>query len=249
MTNQPENPEPTEPQDSESVPHTDTPSQSDRGNQDNTENLSNDNTWDTALDSENVVQTETDSEPQSESQSESQSNESQDNTDENSPDLRTAINFGDDVNAEDIESFISLSEQLGLNGEQAQNAWDTLQQAQAEQQQADTALAKAYEGKLRQVWGHDYDNNYASAQQGMLSAGGDDLRDVLTEAGIVNHPVVMQAFASIGQSHLEQGTVSSAGGGVNNPFDSDSYNLTEQMRLYRENPSLAAMLEKAATSS
>ena len=190
---------------------------------------------------ENTQNSDTETTPESEN-TESENSDSGD-------DLRTTVNFGVDVDDADVDAFISLSEQLGLNAEQAQNAWDTLQQAQAEQEQADAAMAKVYDGQLRQMWGNAYDNNYASAQQGIVSAGGDDLRDILTSAGLINHPVIMQTFAKIGQSYLEQGTVPSNAGGMHNPFHSDTYNLTEQMRLYRENPSLAAMLEKAATSS
>lgn len=164
-------------------------------------------------------------------------------------DYITAVDFGDGVDTDDRMAFADMADTLSLSAEQAQQAWDLMHQSytqqQADEQAESTARDKQYEQTLRAELGDEYDQTVASAQQGILTCGGDELRTVLNDSGIANHPLIVRAFATVGTTALEQNIAPATVVHGNNPFHPDSYNLTEQMRLYRENPSLASALEKA----
>ena len=173
-------------------------------------------------------------------------------------DYESIIDFGDDANDVDKSVFADLAHQLGLNASQAQQAWHLIREnheahliKQQEEHAEQNERHQKYEHQLRQQWGHQYDEKIASARQGVLSAGGDELNAVLVDAGIVGHPLVVNAFALIGRQYLEQSSAMGLDSMAmtnhsHNPFHPDTYNLTEQMRLYRDNPSLAQMLERAS---
>ncbi|MEH6633487.1 MAG: hypothetical protein V7776_21940 [Halopseudomonas aestusnigri] len=131
--------------------------------------------------------------------------------------------MGEDVTGGEWKEYTSaisqLSHALGLSPSQAQalteldlqaksQSYETMEREQKhylEQQIEDTSSA------LREEWGSNMDTNVRTANRALKAFGGSELEGVLSEAGVLNDPIVLRAFHKAGLSLVEDSSPGGAG--------------------------------------
>ncbi len=131
--------------------------------------------------------------------------------------------MGEDQTGGDWKEYTSaiseLSHALGLSPDQAQalteldlqaksQSYETMEREQQhylQQQIEDTTSA------LREEWGPNMDTNVRTANRALKAFGGSELEGVLSEAGVLNDPVVLRAFHKAGLSLVEDSSPGGAG--------------------------------------
>ncbi|MFD2205511.1 hypothetical protein [Kiloniella antarctica] len=131
--------------------------------------------------------------------------------------------MGEDQSGGEWKEYTSaisqLSHALGLSPSQAQalteldlqaksQSYETMEREQQhylEQQIEDTTSA------LREEWGSNMDTNVRTANRALKAFGGSELEGVLSEAGVLNDPVVLRAFHKAGLSLVEDSSPGGAG--------------------------------------
>ena len=68
-------------------------------------------------------------------------------------------------------------------------------------------------GALKQEWGQAFDAKLSRANQVLVEAGGEELTKLLAETGLNNHPLVIKAFAKLGDI-VKEDAIPADGGGV-----------------------------------
>ncbi|WP_052741659.1 hypothetical protein [Kiloniella litopenaei] len=112
-----------------------------------------------------------------------------------------------------------LSHALGLSPEQAQVLADmdlqaktqSMENLEREQQQYLSQQIEETTQTLREEWGSKMDVNVRTANRALKALGGSELEGVLSEAGILNDPVVIRAFHKAGLSLVEDSSPGGAG--------------------------------------
>lgn len=167
--------------------------------------------------------------------------------------------------------FKAKSHELGLTPAQAQGLHDMQMEHmtgrlegyqkqvadQAAEREAEVAAkADAATEDLIKAWGkqgsESYNENLALANRA-LAAGGEDLKAELHDKGVFGKDgeVLMPAFVKLlsvhgkalygeGNPHLGDGS------GEANPWDPETFNLTEQGKIYKESPEKAEQLKALA---
>ncbi len=131
--------------------------------------------------------------------------------------------MGEDQSGGEWKEYTSaiseLSHALGLSPSQAQalteldlqaksQSYETMEREQQHylhQQIEDTTSA------LRDEWGSNMDTNVRTANRALKAFGGSELEGVLSEAGVLNDPVVLRAFHKAGLSLVEDSSPGGAG--------------------------------------
>lgn len=130
---------------------------------------------------------------------------------------------GMQMDAELLEDFKPLAKELGLSQEKAQKLVDL--QAKAMQKMHTDRLAE-YEG-LKAQWAKDtkadkeiggdkgdqYDSNVEIAQRAMNTFATPELKQLLNEYGLGNHPELVRLMVRIGKGMKEDGIVMPGAGG------------------------------------
>ncbi|WP_085905847.1 hypothetical protein [Kiloniella majae] len=112
-----------------------------------------------------------------------------------------------------------LSHALGLSPEQAQALADmdlqaktqSMENMEREQEQYLSQQIEETTETLRDEWGSKMDVNVRTANRALKALGGSELEGVLSEAGVLNDPVVIRAFHKAGLSLVEDSSPGGAG--------------------------------------
>lgn len=115
--------------------------------------------------------------------------------------------------AEPMKEFKTLAQELGLPKDSAQKLLDLQGKVElaraAEQQKTMKTLQQQWRAAAEAEYGARMPEVLSAAAKAMDTYGGAELRDALEEMGIGNHPVLIRAFAKIGQTIGEDKLVSS----------------------------------------
>ncbi|KLN61885.1 hypothetical protein WH96_06310 [Kiloniella spongiae] len=112
-----------------------------------------------------------------------------------------------------------LSHALGLSPEQAQALADmdlqaktqSMENMEREQEQYLSQQIEETTQTLSDEWGSKMDVNVRTANRALKALGGSELEGVLSEAGVLNDPVVIRAFHKAGLSLVEDSSPGGAG--------------------------------------
>ncbi|WP_417431823.1 hypothetical protein [Kiloniella sp.] len=112
-----------------------------------------------------------------------------------------------------------LSHALGLSPDQAQALADmdlqaktqSMENMEREQEQYLSQQIEETTQTLSDEWGSKMDVNVRTANRALKALGGSELEGVLSEAGVLNDPVVIRAFHKAGLSLVEDSSPGGAG--------------------------------------
>lgn len=117
------------------------------------------------------------------------------------------VEEGDAPDPATVENFKALAKDLNLSQENAQKVYDlgvAMSKQWAEQQQAAVQQAKtewADQTKTdSEIGGDKFDANLAVAKKGLDQFGSPELRTLLNESGLGNHPEVIRFFYRAGKA-------------------------------------------------
>ncbi|WP_120497545.1 hypothetical protein [Kiloniella sp. EL199] len=137
--------------------------------------------------------------------------------------LQVPEELGSQHSEEDWKAYTGaiseLSHALGLSPEQAQALADmdlqaktqSMENLEREQEQYLTQQIEETTETLREEWGSKMDVNVRTANRALKALGGSELEGVLSEAGVLNDPVVIRAFHKAGLSLVEDSSPGGAG--------------------------------------
>jgi hypothetical protein len=107
-----------------------------------------------------------------------------------------------------IDSFVKgLFHEAGLNPNQAATLYEGFTKMQIEEftnaTNAQMQSVQAGLDGLRSEWGGKFDTNVAMARQAIHAFGGEDVKALLNQNGLGDHPLLIKTFANIGASLAE----------------------------------------------
>jgi hypothetical protein len=114
-------------------------------------------------------------------------------------------------NAEAETAFLTEMHKVGATGPVVQAALNFYGKLEAERLGAAQREAQAVEAALRQEWGPNYAAHLGRANRAISEFGGEGLVDLFRENGMGRHPVVVKAFAAIGNALVEHGAIAPDG--------------------------------------
>lgn len=127
---------------------------------------------------------------------------------------------GVEVNETDMAEFGNVARELGLTQEQAQRLLTheaeriAASNAAVAEQYAERSAKWASDAKADKEFGGDaFDQSVSVAMTAMEKFAGDDVRELMNETGLGNHPGVIRMFWKIGQSIANDGIVGGGDGG------------------------------------
>lgn len=131
---------------------------------------------------------------------------------------------GMEIDPKALEHYTPVLKELGVTAEGAQKLVDAqlalASQAQKANDEAFTAQVENW-GKLsredKEFGGTAFDTNLVVAQRALAKFGTPDLKKLLDDTGLGNHPEVMRAFVRIGKQIGEDGGVRGADAGGSSP--------------------------------
>lgn len=109
------------------------------------------------------------------------------------------------------KEFRTAAHQSGLQPRQAQGLLDWFNKTQTERLTAYTKGMEEGVGKLKTEWGAKFDEKVGMAARAVKELGGDELKTMLEDTGLGNHPVLVKLFAKIGESMMEDVIISGDG--------------------------------------
>lgn len=115
------------------------------------------------------------------------------------------------VDKEGLDSFKALAKELGLTKENAQKLVDiqtgmAMKAAKAQQDEF-AKFQEELKTKCAEKFGDKLETYRTDAAKALDRFGGEELRKVLDDFGMGNHPVLVEAFAKIGREISEDQTV------------------------------------------
>lgn len=118
------------------------------------------------------------------------------------------LSNGAQANADEMANYKKMAKEMNLKAEDAQRILDfeveRLQNAQAQ-------AAAAWESEAKQKYGDQLPTVLATAARAVQQFGGNELRDLLDQTGLGNHPVLIEAFNKAGALIKEDKSVGSNG--------------------------------------
>ena len=109
-----------------------------------------------------------------------------------------------------LEKFTALGKELGITPEQAQKLVDLetafVRNNRTAQEQAARAQSEAWAAQIRAQYGANYQAEIDRAVAAADAFGGPELRALLEETGLGNHPVIVRTFNEIGKRISEDCT-------------------------------------------
>lgn len=123
---------------------------------------------------------------------------------------------GIELDAEAIEAFKPIAKELGLTQEQAQKLVDV--QAATAQRWQDAVLEQVTQTRASwreaaqadsEIGGEKFVENLAVAKAGRDAFGDDDLKSLLDESGLGDHPAMIRFFYKVGKANSEHDFVTS----------------------------------------
>lgn len=152
-------------------------------------------------------------------------------------------------NEEFTEAFKQKSHELGLSDEQVKNLYSWYVEGvgepeiQAQQDKAEQ-FRKQSEEQLRKDFGNSYNERMKAAQVAVGQFGGDELKQVLDQTGLGNHPAVVKAFAEMGKQ-LSEDTI---GGSAKGEFGRTPEKAQQEIsQLKQDQQFMQQYLEKSST--
>ena len=102
-----------------------------------------------------------------------------------------------------LEKFTALAQEIALTPEQAQRLVDLeASYVRTERERADKAREeelRSWTEQTRALFGQNYEAEIARAVAAADAFGGEELRDLLAQTGLGNHPVIVRTFNEIGK--------------------------------------------------
>jgi len=120
---------------------------------------------------------------------------------------RPDVAAGGDWDEQAETAFLGKMHELGVPQPAVQAIVSWYGEWMATQQNGWRREAEAASQELRRDWGPNYDANLGRANRALQQYGGDDLVDLLAHTGLGRHPLVVRAFASIGNELVEHGAM------------------------------------------
>ena len=118
------------------------------------------------------------------------------------------LSNGAPVDAAEMANYKKMAKEMNLKAEDAQRILDfETQRLQAAQEQA----AAAWKSETQQKYGDKLPTVLATAARAVQQFGGNELRDLLDQTGLGNHPVLIEAFNKAGALLKEDNSVPSNG--------------------------------------
>lgn len=106
-----------------------------------------------------------------------------------------------------VKDFRELAHKSGWNQKQFESVMDWYaSRTEAGYQEAldgRNRIVSEGEAKLREKWGQAYNDKAEAAKKAINQYGGEDLRKLLDETGVIHHPGLADALASLGESLRE----------------------------------------------
>lgn len=100
---------------------------------------------------------------------------------------------------EDAEkSYKTWAHEAGLNPRQAQALFDKYTAFQTEKISNYTKEMETGVTELKKEWGGDYDKRIGLAQRAVNEVAGEDVKKLLGDTGLGNHPVLIKFFSELG---------------------------------------------------
>lgn len=125
---------------------------------------------------------------------------------------------GKEFSPEVLGAFSEAAKELGLTQEAAQAMLDKIAPAFAERQTQAVEAARAQwatDSRSDKEFGGDkLDENLATAKKAFETFGTPELRTLLNESGLGNHPEIIRAFYRAGKAISEDRVVTGQGGGA-----------------------------------
>jgi hypothetical protein len=103
--------------------------------------------------------------------------------------------------------FKAMAHKVGLHPRQAQGLLDGYIEVQAQRLNEYTKMTEEGVGKLKTEWGANFDKNISMATRAVKELGGDELKSILEETGLGNHPTLIKLFVKLGESMGEDTVV------------------------------------------
>ena len=117
-----------------------------------------------------------------------------------------------------LEEFTTFAKELKLKGEDAQKAVDIGMRMVERQQEAHRKLVESWAEEVKgdkELGGDKLNQNLAVAKKAVDAFGGPELKAMLDQTGLGNHPAVIKMFVAVGkkisEDSLVQGDRSGAG--------------------------------------
>lgn len=114
---------------------------------------------------------------------------------------------GESYNPDVIEAYSEVAKEIGLTQEAAQKVLDKVSPAMKAAQQAQLAAAfQQWQADARtdkEYGGDKFDANLGIANKALADLGTPELRDLLKESGLGNHPEVLRFFYRAGKAISE----------------------------------------------
>ena len=107
-------------------------------------------------------------------------------------------------NPDDAANYAKKAHELGLTQRQMAGLWQHYQKSAVEYMNGfqEQQAAENQQGQLalQKEWGQAYDQKLSEAQAAVKEFGSDELVNLLNDTGFGDHPVLIKAFASIGEA-------------------------------------------------
>jgi hypothetical protein len=116
------------------------------------------------------------------------------------PEMAEGAKYDEEMEA----AFKPIAYKAGLTPRQAQTILDEYNTVTAKRMEGYSKTMEDGVGKLKTEWGQNYDKNIGLAGRAVKELGGDELRAMLEETGLGNHPVLIKVFAKLGQDLVEE---------------------------------------------
>lgn len=114
-----------------------------------------------------------------------------------------------DQNAE--KNFLARMHRAGAPPEVVQEAISFYGEFFAAQMEAARREAQAVQSELRREWGPTYDAHVGRANRAVQEYGGEELVNFLATSGLGRHPLMVKAWAKVGDALVEHGAMRAAG--------------------------------------
>lgn len=139
-------------------------------------------------------------------------------------------------NEEFTEEFKQKAHELGLSEEQVKGLFSWYvegvgEKEVAQMQERAEEFRQNSEKQLRKEFGNAFDESMQAAKTAVEQFGGDDLKQVLDQTGLGNHPAVVKAFAEMGKQ-LSEDTI---GGSAKGEFGRTPEQANQEIAELRQN--------------
>lgn len=119
-------------------------------------------------------------------------------------------------------TFLAAMHKVGASPQIVQEAINVYGQMERARLEAGKAEANAVGAALRTEWGPNYDAHLGRANRALQEFGGDEVIEFLTTTGLGRHPLMVKAWAKVGDALVEHGAMRGEGLGTMSAEDAQS---------------------------